>query len=342
MNQGFAFLDRQSKTFIILLSLGLLTILTLLDRVTGYEISFSIVYLVPIILVTQFGNLKLGGLFSVAAAGLWLWADLAAGQTYSTPAIPYWNALVRFGFFSIITILFHERKQQQILQDELSAFIVHDLHSPLASLTMGLETMVEAEGDLADPYYQELILLSLTSAHRLMGLINSLLDLRRLETHKMPIVHEQFAVLTVIQRVFAQANPWIKRLGIDLQYQLDSSDMTVKADPVLVERILVNLVSNSIKFSEPNSSIAVQVTAVDADKVMFRIMDEGQGIPAEWRDKVFDKYAQVEARRSNNSSGTGLGLTFCREAVEAQHGSIWVEANRPKGTTIAFVLPGQQ
>lgn len=342
MNQIMSYLAHRSKIFVVLLSFGILALITFLDRLTGYELSFSIFYLIPIALVTWFAGWQGGLGFSIVSSGLWLWADLAAGQSYSSVAIPYWNALVRFGFFIIVTFMLTERQQQQIRQEELNHFIVHDLRSPLSSLMMGLETMHEMEGELDEMTYRELVSVSLVSVRRLIDLVNSLLDLARLETKQMPVVWERFMALAVIQRAFDQVAVWSKRAGITVQMVLDSDEMTLVADPVLVERVLINLVSNSIKFSERNSQIVVQVTAVDDDRTMVRVIDEGRGIPVEWTKKVFDKYAQVEARRQGKPLGTGLGLAFCREAVEAQHGSIWVEANRPGGTTIAFVLPGQK
>ena len=345
MNKLIRYIAGLPKHYVTLLLLGVLAIVTFLDYVTGFEISFSIFYLLPIALSTWTVNRQSGLIVSIIAAFLWWWADLAAGQTYSSTAIPYWNALVRLGFFTTVTLILHELRQVQIRQEELKHFIIHDLRSPLSSIIMGLETMHEVEEGLDKTTQQEIVLLSLVSSKRLLDLVNSLLDLARLENKQMPIMLEAVAVGEVVASAFERVQLSADRVGVSLHMQLPKDGLVVWGDRDLIERILINLVSNSIKFSEQGGAITVKTQVVDEDKITFSVMDEGRDIPAEWATKVFDKYAQIEARRQGKLLGTGLGLAFCREAVEALGGSIWVEANQLKelkGTTITFLLPGQK
>jgi signal transduction histidine kinase len=108
---------------------------------------------------------------------------------------------------------------------------------------------------------------------------------------------------------------------------------------MMTTRVLVNLLSNAIKFSRPESVVTVRAAPDEANKIAFSVIDQGQGISQAWAGKVFDKFVQADARKAVGSVGSGLGLTFCRLAVEAQGGRIWLESEEGKGTTVTFTLP---
>ena len=113
----------------------------------------------------------------------------------------------------------------------------------------------------------------------------------------------------------------------------------ILADADLVVRVLVNLLGNALKYSPVGGTVHVSAAAYPGDKVALHIRDEGMGIAPEWVDKVFGKFSQVEARKAGAAIGSGLGLTFCRLAVEAQGGRIWLESTVGQGTTVIFTLP---
>jgi signal transduction histidine kinase len=132
------FLQAQSRRSIVIISVALVLLIGLADYLTGAEISFSIFYLIPIVLVGWFVSLRAGILFSVAGAVILLLADLFAGRVYSSSAIPFWNCGVRFGFFIIVNFMLSALRAAQHRQEELAHFIVHDLRSPLANVLPGL------------------------------------------------------------------------------------------------------------------------------------------------------------------------------------------------------------
>jgi signal transduction histidine kinase len=109
---------------------------------------------------------------------------------------------------------------------------------------------------------------------------------------------------------------------------------------MLTVRVLVNLLSNAIKYSPPQAVVTVQTFPYSANRLAFSVSDQGPGIPAEWASKVFHKYVQVEAHKTKGTaSGSGLGLTFCRQAIEAQGGRIWLESDVDRGAKITFTVP---
>ena len=111
------------------------------------------------------------------------------------------------------------------------------------------------------------------------------------------------------------------------------------ADPDLVERVLVNLMSNAIKFTPQNGHILLAAEQRPDNQVLIRIQDDGPGIPVELEKQVFSRFGQVGGKNGNNV-GSGLGLTFCKLALEAQNGRIWLEPSEDGGTHIHLTLPG--
>lgn len=175
----------------------------------------------------------------------------------------------------------------------------------------------------------------------MLSLINSLLDLSQMETHSLPLQLEFVQVSYLIEPATAQLAFLLQRSQITLAVNLESDANLVLADPQVTIRILVNLLGNAIHFSPNDSTVTIQVSPAAGELVCFRISDQGPGIPREWRDRIFDKFTQVQARKAGAAVGNGLGLTFCKLAVEAQGGRIWLESepDQQRGTTVVFTLP---
>lgn len=136
-----------------------------------------------------------------------------------------------------------------------------------------------------------------------------------------------------------QQSLWAQQQGVSLTTQVDTGAGHVFADEALILRVLLNLIGNAIKASPQGSAITVRVAPHESCQVVFSVADQGPGVPKEWATKVFDRYAQVEIRKARGTVGTGLGLTFCKLAVEAHSGRIWLESEPPQGTTLFFTLP---
>jgi signal transduction histidine kinase len=322
--------------------MGLVAILLLgaIDYLTGKEISFSIFYLLPITVTAWLAGKRVGVAMSVAGATIWFMADLLAGNIYSHPAIPYWNAGVRLGFFLIVTYSIAELRASRERQEELGQFIVHDLRSPLGNVMTGLQTLQMITGDTVDATQKDLVQAGLVSCNRMLTLINSLLDLARLESGQMRLQLSEVKVKELVESSLKQVTVWASRNHVSLDYHLELGVEEVYTDLELTIRILVNLLSNAIKFSKPESVVFIRVTRSDTAVLTFSVIDHGRGIPKEWADKIFDKFVQVESHKKNGIMvGSGLGLTFCRQAVESLGGHIWLESIAAKGTTIAFTLP---
>lgn len=335
------FLSRQSRTYLIVLGFTLAALVGLVDYLTGSELVISIFYLVPIALVAWLVSKRAGILMSITCALLVLLADLLSGQAYFTPVIPYWNAAISLGLFLIVTYALAALRGAQDRQQELEQFVVHDLRSPLTNIMSGLQTMQDAEDKTLDETQKRLVEMCLISSNRMSTLIDSLLDLAYLDSGQMPLQCETVEVANLVEQSLLQVSVWARRNRVSLAQQLATEVETVYADRAVIIRVLVNLLSNAIKFSPPESVVTVQVAPADTGWAIFSVADQGRGIPQEWTDKVFDKFVQVEARRAGRTIGSGLGLTFCREAVEVHGGRIWLESEPRHGTTVTFTLPAR-
>jgi len=316
-----------------------IVVIMLFDYLTGSELSFSIFYLIPISLIAWLMGREIGVLMAIFGAVCWLVADLLATPAYAHPAIPYWNMLVRLGFFFIVTLALSALRTAQTRQEELGQFIVHDLRSPLSNVMIGLQALQELVDETGNTSQEKLVKMCLASCQRMLILINSLLDLARLESGQIPLQMEQTNVEELVETSLKQVSLWAAQNQVLLSSQLNTDTKTVYADPLVTGRVLVNLLSNAIKFSQSGSTVIVCVTLSDDNEVAVSVVDQGQGIPQEWTAKVFDKFAQVNDRKSGGGIGSGLGLAYCRQAVEAQGGHIWVKSAVNKGTTITFTLP---
>jgi PAS domain S-box-containing protein len=228
---------------------------------------------------------------------------------------------------------FDKLQQLEALRDNLTQMMVHDLRSPLG-VVMGLLHLLQktASGKL-DAKERECIAIARNSAGQMQELITQLLDVTRLEEGHMPL---SIAPCDLAEILRATAGPAQRLEAAErLQLELPEGGVQVLCDAELIRRVIGNLVGNAIKFTAPPGMIRVSIAA-DRTGAQVRVSDTGPGISEQDQPRIFDKFAQVESARGKHS--TGLGLTFCKLAVEAQGGSIGVESTPGKGSSFWFTL----
>jgi signal transduction histidine kinase len=233
---------------------------------------------------------------------------------------------------------YRQLQELERLRDSLTDMIVHDLRTPLASFLIGLQTM-DSLGPLSD-LQRECLSLSLDGGRTLLSMINDLLDISRMEQGTVPIEYSSLQIESVIQSAFRQVTQLARDKNITLGQEIGATVPTLWADEEKLCRVLVNLLGNSIKFTPSGGSVHIEVCQ-DGSNARFGVRDTGEGIPAEAFERIFEKFGQVESRLAGHKMSTGLGLTFCKMAVEAHGGRIWVESQPGKGSTFFFTLPLQ-
>lgn len=221
------------------------------------------------------------------------------------------------------------------LRDALIHMIVHDLRTPLTSIIGGLQTVVDAayEPELT----QEFVPTALSSANTLVEMVNTLLDINKMESGQMQLDLAPLDILATAAAAVGQVQNLAHSRRQDLRNEVTGECPGIIADSEKVRRVLVNLLSNAIKFTPDGGTITLRAVC-DDEGLLLSVADNGPGIPEDYREKIFEKFGQVQGRQSKVPS-TGLGLTFCRMVAQAHGGRIWVESNVGEGSTFYVRLP---
>lgn len=232
---------------------------------------------------------------------------------------------------------YDQLKKLEELRDNLTHMVIHDMRSPLMGITGYLELLEGAAVKHLTGDELTIIGEARKSGQVLVGMVNSLLDISRLEQGKMPLQVTDVDVDVLIQQALTSLGSLTRQ--VSLQYQKASLPVMVNGDADLVTRVIANLVGNAIKFTPESGTVAISAEPNDGG-VKVCIADTGRGIPREYHAKIFEKFGQVETRQQRKMYSTGLGLTFCKLAVEAHGGNIGVDSDVGQGSTFWFTLPG--
>jgi PAS domain S-box-containing protein len=258
------------------------------------------------------------------------------------PVLDQHSGLV--GWMLVLHDVTEEHELQQMRED-LSDMIVHDLRSPLVAILDSYELIAEARPAVAlPPMATQAIDVGQRSTRKLLDLVNSLLDISRFEHGQMPLDTQFAALRPLADNALEAVTLTAAERRLIVHNEIPRELPMVKVDEDQIIRVLINLIDNAIKFSQPGDQVTVSARpdTSNGDKPVFiicSVRDMGAGIPPEHRQRIFDRFIQlgdgVERRR-----GTGLGLAFCKMAIEAHGGLIWVEdPPEGKGSQFCFTLP---
>ncbi|MBN1812552.1 MAG: GAF domain-containing protein [Anaerolineae bacterium] len=230
-----------------------------------------------------------------------------------------------------------ERVALEKVRGDLTHMIVHDLRNPLGSIMGSLQLIHTAfvERDETLPI-TKLLSVAMRSGQKLYLLIDSLLDLGRLEAGETELSKTSVDVGALVQEAAEQIQPFALSRRQDLSTRVAAEVDEVLADRDLILRVLTNLLDNAVKFTHRNGHITLRAERVE-DEVLFTVADDGIGILPEYRQRIFERFTRLE--NADGVKGTGLGLAFCKLAVEAHRGRIWVESEVDQGSQFKFTLP---
>lgn len=217
-------------------------------------------------------------------------------------------------------------------REELSRMLVHDLRGPISGVLAALEIL--RENSSLDEDGRRFLDLAERNARRQVGLVDGILELARLEEGSLPVRPTDVHVPAVVEEVIGRALPAAQARGLSLVSALPPDLPPVHADAGLVARVVENLLTNAVKFSPPGSGSVRLEGRVEGDSVVLAVRDSGPGVCEELRPRLFEKFAVGNLP----GRGSGLGLPFCRLAVEAQGGRMWLEHPGP-AAVFSFSLP---
>jgi two-component system, NtrC family, sensor histidine kinase KinB len=230
-----------------------------------------------------------------------------------------------------------ERKNLDSLRDDLVAMVYHDLRSPLASVVSSLDVLTGMIDGREDASVQEILKIAQRSTERIQRLTNSLLDVNQLNSGQ-PIVNQGPTSLQELIRDAVDAIDLILASKNQvLEVSLPDDLPLVHVDEDMIRRVLINLLENAIKYTQLEGRIQIGA-AREETLVRVWVEDNGRGIPAEEHTLIFNKFSRA-GKREDKTKGLGLGLTFCRLAVEGHGGRIWVESKVGVGSRFSFTLP---
>jgi two-component system phosphate regulon sensor histidine kinase PhoR len=228
-------------------------------------------------------------------------------------------------------------KQLDQMKSDFLNMVAHELRSPLVSIRQLNSVLLEGLAGPLQEKQQDFVKRTVNKIDALLGLINDLLDVARLEAGRLVRQQASVDVGKIIEEIVALMEPRAREQKIDLICSLKDLKPLL-ADPKNIEEVLNNLLSNAINYSPDGGKVAVTARGVD-EFIEIKVSDTGVGIPAEEIPKIFDKFYRVKHPKTRHITGTGLGLSLVKGIVEAYHGSIGVESLLGKGTTFTIILP---
>ncbi|SNS69556.1 MULTISPECIES: response regulator [unclassified Azospirillum] len=242
------------------------------------------------------------------------------------------------GFLGIANNISQLREADR-LKAEFISTVSHELRTPLTAIRASLG-MVNSGlfGDLPEEARQ-LTDIAQQSTERLIRLINDLLDIEKIASGKMRFEMKPHQLRTLLRQTVQDNEALAGRAGVTLQLEEGLSEATVQGDADRLVQTFTNLVSNAVKFSPAGSSVRISVTGLRPNWVRVSIIDQGCGIPEEFRPRIFQRFAQADSSDSRAKGGTGLGLAITREIVERHGGQVSFETTVGNGTRFHVDLP---
>jgi PAS domain S-box-containing protein len=229
-----------------------------------------------------------------------------------------------------------ERKKLDRLRDDLISMIYHDLRSPLSNIVSSLDVFNAMLPKDGDPAFRSLLNIALRSTERIQRLTNSLLDMSRLESGH-PVVQRvsASAVLLAVDAIDA-VSPVADTKNQVINFSIPADAPTLMIDADMIRRVLINLLENAVKYSPSDGEITLGAE-FDQHQTKIWIQDSGPGISAKEQEYIFDKFTRLNPE--GDQKGFGLGLAYCRLAVEGHGGQIWIESEQGRGARFNFTLP---
>lgn len=287
-------------------------------------------------------------------SGKTLWAICSASVVHDPEQEPL--------YFVVQVLDISERHALEQMKSEFISSVSHELRTPLTSIHGSLGLLVSGALDHQPETTKQMIEIAATESGRLVRLVSDILDLERLESHKITLHQQWCSAASLMQRVVEI----LRHTADDHDIRLVTTPTSeqVWADEDRIIQVLVNLVSNAIKFSSPGATVELRVLTqndkalvqsqgkqqeaqehcidsgtVSSSQILFQVKDQGKGIPTDKLEIIFNRFQQVNGADSREQGGAGLGLAICKNIVQQHGGSIWAESALGQGSTFSFTLP---
>jgi signal transduction histidine kinase len=227
-------------------------------------------------------------------------------------------------------------KALEALRDDMTQMLIHDLRTPLSSVIAGMHTL-DVVGELTESQ-RELMDIAITGAEGLLDIINDMMDVENAESGVMTLEYTVFSAEDLVTSALGQVGSLVESREMTLVRRVAPDLQPIEGDEGKLRRTLVNLLGNAIKFTPTGGLITLDVRD-EGSSALFSVSDNGEGIPSEAFDRVFEKFGRIKPLHGGQKVGAGLGLAFCKMVVNGHGGRIWVESTLGQGSAFHFCIP---
>jgi two-component system sensor histidine kinase GlrK len=235
-------------------------------------------------------------------------------------------------------LMCHRLSELDKVKTDFFASMSHELRTPLTSIKEGTGLLLEGVGGATTEKQRKLLTILAEESNRLIGLVNSLLDLSKMEAGMMSYSFEKASLVPLIRKAVGEITPLLEAKGIQLETEVADGLPTVKLDRERILQALRNLIGNAVKFTPKAGRVKVSARPANG-KVEVSVRDTGPGIAADNLKTIFDKFQQGNSSGGFSANGTGLGLAIAKHIIVSHGGEIWAENHLDQGSTFIFVLP---
>lgn len=329
--------------YIIFVCLVLIAVFSYLDFITGYEIYFSIFYVIPIIIITWYINLKIGVIFCFLSAIMWFFVDYLTDHKYQHWSINYWNGIVELVFYLVITYLVYrvkallEREKELVkINLDLISVVSHEFNNLLTTIHLATTLLKESEKNINK---ERLKFYSIIEQNYtlLRDYIRMLLNKSRIESGRLKLNIERVEIRKLIREVLFSLQPLIAEKNIKIITDFPSKIIPVKCDGDIIELVLSNLISNAIKYSNIGGIIRISIESKE-DCVEVSVEDNGIGIKKEDIENITKGFYRTEEGKKH-AKGFGIGLKMVKEFLDLHDSDIKIESEEGRGSKFSFQLP---
>ena len=268
-------------------------------------------------------------------------AHVSPERVLERTSSPVWDRKGRVTGCTIVFRNITEEIQVSQTRELITETLIHDLRSPasavLGALDVVEETILHAKLN-DDVVVVQAMEVARRGAQRVLGMIESLLEIARFQSGKIEIAHANISLRALSANVLNDFMSQALEYGVILRNEIPEEVPQVRADLGKITRVLTNLIDNALKFTPAGGQIILSAARHGSHLIAVQVNDTGPGVPEEFREKIFERFSQVPGLVGRRR-GSGLGLTFCRLALEAQGGRIWVEPRPGGGSSFVFTLP---
>jgi two-component system sensor histidine kinase GlrK len=239
-----------------------------------------------------------------------------------------------------VNIMCEKLKKVDTMKSGFFATMSHELRTPLASIKQGISLLRDGAGGPMPDKQKRLFVILSEETNRLIDLVNSLLELSKMEAGMMPFTFSKESIQSLIHRVVMEMTPLVEAKKIRIEVDTGGEDAIppLKLDRERILQALRNLLGNAVKFTPEEGRVTINACIKDRT-MQFSIRDTGPGIPRENLETIFEKFHQSPGQAPGSMKGTGLGLAFVKHIITAHGGKVWAESEPGQGTTFLFALP---